>query len=480
MSFDEPTTVMRLRIVLAWLSISTVVSSTAVVAQPAVEAVQGNRRPEYQSMRYEEDWSVLCDHSLRTDFWDPVKYLELSEDGWFLSLGGEGRLRYEAVQNAAFGAGPQDENGYLLRRYLFHADLRLGRRVRSFTEIQSGLEAGRTGGPRLSDEDPLEFHQAFVELTTGQSPRSLTLRVGRQEVAFGSGRLISAGEGRNVRQSFDAIRPIVRLGSWTWNALLAKLVAIEPGRFDDGHVPGYTFAGFGFVRTSPTRREAGTSGYYLWLHRSEAHFDQGAASERRHTLGSRTWGRWAEAYYNYEAIVQWGSFGGAPIRAWGLATDTGYLLRSSGRPTRIGIRADVTTGNWQPDDPALETFNPLFPGTAYSGRAGLVGPVNSIDVTPSVRLAPTGRLTVTIDHAWFWRYSAYDGLYGIGVNVVRPGSESRARSVGRQLTAQADVRSNDHLTHSITVTAFAAGRFLRETPPGEDVAFVSVSSTYRF
>jgi Alginate export len=101
-------------------------------------------------------------------------------------------------------------------------------------------------------------------------------------------------------------------------------------------------------------------------------------------------------------------------------------------------------------------------------------------VTPSVRLAPTRRLTVTIDHAWFWRYSVHDGLYGIGVNVVRPGSESRARSVGRQFTAQADLRNGDHLTLSMTFTAFAAGRFLRETPPGADVAYVAVNSTYRF
>src|SRR5262245_36385767 len=262
--------------------------------------------------------------------------------------------------------------------------------------------------------------------------------------------------------------------------MMAKRVATRPGSFDDGHVPGQTFGGLGFIRTAPSRPDTGTSGYYLWLHRRAARFDQGAAPERRHTLGSRTWGRWAEGDYNYEAIVQWGSFGGAPIRAWGLATDTGYLPRSSGWLTRIGIRADLTTGDPRPDDPALHTFNPLFPGTAYSGRAGLVGPANSIDVTPSVRFAPTRRLTATIDHAWFWRYSVHDGLYGIGVNVVRPGGESAARSVGRQLTVQAEMRSDDHLTVTVTITAFAAGRFLQETPPGADVAYVAVSSTYRF
>jgi Alginate export len=92
-------------------------------------------------------------------------------------------------------------------------DLHAGRHVRLFTELQSGLESGRTGGPRPTDEDRLEFHQAFLELSVGPS-RPFTLRVGRQEVAFGSGRLISASEGRNVRQSFDAIRPIVRT-PWT-------------------------------------------------------------------------------------------------------------------------------------------------------------------------------------------------------------------------------------------------------------------------
>jgi Alginate export len=451
-----------------------------VAAQPTASTESASPRPQYQSLRYEEDWSALRDRSLRTDFWDPVKYIPLRNDSWSLSLGGEGRVRYEAVRNAAFGAGPQDQNGYLLQRYLVHADLVAGRHVRVFTEVQSGLETGRTGGPRPTDEDRLEFHQAFVELTTGRSPRSLTVRVGRQEVAFGSGRLISASEGRNVRQSFDAVRPIVRLGSWTWNAMLARLVAVEPGIFDDSQLPGHTFGGFGVTRTSPTRPETGTSGYYLRLQRRIAPFEQGVATETRHTLGSRTWGRWGGGDYNYEAILQWGSFGGAPIRAWALATDTGYVVRSSRWPSRIAIRADLTTGDRRPEDPALQTFNPLFPSTAYSGRAGLVGPANSIDVTPGVRVVPTRRLTVTIDHAWFWRHSVHDALYGIAVNVVRPGSESRARDVGRQLTAQVDCRVDDHLTLVVTGTAFFTGRFLQETPPGNDVAYVTVSSTYRF
>ena len=260
-----------------------------VAAQPTAPSEQPVQRPQYQALRYEEDWSTLRDPSRRTDFWDPLKFIELNDGAWYLSLGGEGRIRYEALRNAAFGSGPQDGNGYVLQRYLTHADLNAGPHVRFFTEFQSGLESGRTGGPRPTDEDRLEFHQAFVELGTGPSPRAFTLRVGRQEVAFGSGRLISASEGRNVRRSFDAVRPIVRLGPWTWSAMLAKLVAVEPGIFDDSQVPQHTFGGVGFIRTRGSRREAGTSGYYLRLHRQDAQFDQGVGREVRQTLGSRTW-----------------------------------------------------------------------------------------------------------------------------------------------------------------------------------------------
>ena len=38
--------------------------STQAVAQPT--------RPSYQPIRYDEDWSRLCDRSLHEDDWDPV------------------------------------------------------------------------------------------------------------------------------------------------------------------------------------------------------------------------------------------------------------------------------------------------------------------------------------------------------------------------------------------------------------------------
>ena len=167
-------------------------------------------RPAYQVFRYDEDWSSLADSSRRGDWLDPLKYISLGRPGWFLTLGGEIRERFELLDEPGFGTGPEDQNGYFLQRYLLSGDFHFGDRLRFFGEVQSGLEYGRTGGGRPTDIDKLSLHQAFVDWKLARSAdHSITLRVGRQELGFRSGRLISPAEGLNVRRSMDGARLMV-------------------------------------------------------------------------------------------------------------------------------------------------------------------------------------------------------------------------------------------------------------------------------
>jgi hypothetical protein len=94
--------------------------------------------------------------------WDIIKYIPSNDKGdWYLSTGGEVRERYEYFHNSLWGQGPQDSNGYLLQRYMLHADLHLGPYGRLFGQLKSGLENGRTGGPRPADEDKLDVNQSL-------------------------------------------------------------------------------------------------------------------------------------------------------------------------------------------------------------------------------------------------------------------------------------------------------------------------------
>src|SRR5262249_15412796 len=190
----------------------------------------------YPLPTYEEDWRGLRDLERHEDPWDAVKFVPLSPDGTrSLSLGGEARVTYERFGNQNFGLTPPDPDGYLLQRYLFHTDLRAGSRARVWTEINSGFADGQVGGPRpVIDEDRLDIHQGFVDVTFGSTQsRSLLVRMGRQEIVVGSGRVYALREGPTVPLSFDGGRLIARIGPWRVDGWAARPVINTPGVFDD-------------------------------------------------------------------------------------------------------------------------------------------------------------------------------------------------------------------------------------------------------
>jgi hypothetical protein len=116
---------------------------------------------------------------------------------WYLSLGGEARERFEYFNNPTWGQDPQD-HGYFLQRYLLHGDLWMGNHLRFFSQMQSSMEDGRRGGPRPSDEDELDLHQAFLdEVRFGGDDR---LSCGRADrAAYGSQRIISVREAERAK-----------------------------------------------------------------------------------------------------------------------------------------------------------------------------------------------------------------------------------------------------------------------------------------
>lgn len=438
--------------------------------------------PGYALNRADEDYRYLADQARRTDFWDPIKYVPFNEGGsWYLSLGGEARERYEYFNRPNWGQDPQD-HGYFLQRYFLHGDLHMGEHVRLFTQLQSSMEDGRKGGPRPNiDEDELDLHQVFLDLKldlTGGS--SLTLRSGRQEIAYGSQRIISVREGPNVRQSFDGFRLMYRGGEVQIDGFATKPAQTRRHVFDDG--PDNTKALWGTyaVLPFPLLPETHVDLYYLGLFRRTASFDQGAARETRHSVGARLWRTKGPLDYNFEALYQWGSFGNGDIRAWTVASDTGYTLTSLPLRPRVGLRADIASGDEDPNNPDLQTFNPLFPKGAYFSEAGLIGPANFIDLNPCLDLHLADHATLIFDWDFFWRESTRDGVYNNAVALVRSGKGSDAHYVGSMAQSQLFWDVTRHLSFVAIYGHFFAGQFLRDSGPGEDVDYVTTWFTYKF
>ncbi len=423
---------------------------------------------------------MMRDPSRRVDWSDELKYLPLAKrEGWYASLGGEVRPFYERYINEQWGSQPQDLSGYLLNRIMPHADVHFGERVRFFGQLNSSIEAGRRGGPRpMIDEDILDVNQAFVDIIWPfDSERSVTLRPGRQELAYGTGRIISSREGKNVRQSFDAGKLMLRMRSWKADGFLARPIETNRGVLDDREISGQTFWGVYSMRPDSVLT---IDLYYLGLDRQDAIFDQGQGDELRHTIGIRLSGEWGPWDYNPEFIYQFGSFDRDNIRAWGIAFEAGYTLQRMLWQPRLGLRADAASGDRDPDDPDLETFYPLFPRGAYFGQLASVGPLNLLDVHPSIGLSLPNGISLTANWVFFWRQSIDDGLYSVPGALLRTGQQSRARFIGHQPGFDIRWRINRHTEPAFSFGRFLTGRFLRETPPGKNTTFLAAWVTYTF
>lgn len=454
---------------------------TTLLAAGATQADGGSARPQFRLSRQDEDWSVLKAPPAEPDLFDPVKFIPLKADknAW-LSFGGELRERYEYFDNASWGQGVQDGNGYLLHRFMLHADAHAGKVFRLFTQFKSGLESGRDGGPRPTDRDEFDVHQLFLEATIpAWEKRTVDIKAGRQELAFGSQRLVSVREAPNVRLAFDGVRMGTTAGGWRLDAFGVRPARTNPGVFDDGPDPDVNFWGLYGVRPFGFLTGANLDLYYLGLDRETGRFAQGTAKEQRHTSGMRLWGNRAGWDWNFEFAYQFGSFGRGDINAWTAASDTGFTFAGAPLKPRISLKADITSGDGDRNDADLQTFNALFPKGAYFAEDGLIGPANHIDVHPAVEFHPADSLTVTMDGAFFWRESDGDGIYNAGLAAVRSGLGGGSY-LGTHAGVQVDWRIRRRLTWSACYSHFVTGGALEANPPARDAIYLSTWVTFRF
>lgn len=444
-------------------------------------------RPDrsYKLLREDEDWSFLADHSLRREAWDDIKYIPLrtSDKTWYLTVGGEAREVWEQIGNDSWGQQPYT-NGYFNQRYMLALDTHLGNHVRTFAELKNGVNSFRTGGPRPIDEKKLDFQAAFLEVgTTSAAPTSFRLRVGRQELEYGSGRLVDVREGPNVRLSFDGFLLRSSIRGWQIDTFAMRPDLDNPGFFDNK--PNHKVSFWGVYATGALRRKLSLDAYYLGLDRKQASFQRGSAREIRHSLGIRVSRPIATEHagvdFDYEALGQFGSFGTGNIRAWTIASETGYRFPTQPLKPRFSMKADIASGD-HPGHSTMSAFNPLFPKGNYFGVLATTGPgpMNFMDVHPRIDTTFPQGVTWSFDWIVWWRQSLDDGVYSVPGFLIRPAHGSQARFVGHRPGTELRWQTNRHLWMQADYGIFYAGSFLRDTQPGRNLNYWALWTGYKF
>ena len=211
-----------------------------------------------------------------------------------------------------------------------------------------------------------------------------------------------------------------------------------------------------------------TQSFYVYDYANDAaRFGNFSGREQRTAFGSRMAGQLDGFDYDLEGMVQTGRFSGQQVRAWGVGSIAGYTFGYVPLAPRIGVQADFASGDRNPNDGRLTTFNPLFFKGAYFLEAPISSFANVRHLKASLSLRPTAADTVNFAIGDFEKMSAADAIYATPLIALVPTRAMHGRHVGRYFQAIASHQFGPHVSlsleydHFVRSTALAAVRWTR-------------------
>lgn len=441
--------------------------------------------PGTDLLESDTDWSWI-DDARRADprYW--LKNLPLASEGKIrASAGLLARLQYKAYDDQNFGAN-RGYNDYVGYRFSPWASISYADRIRVFAQLKAGDDLGSRYFVPPTDREHLDLNQAFAEVAIGDSlgrpAKDVLVRLGRQELTYGSGLLVSLREGPNLRQSLDGGLVRTRIDHRVTDMFAFYGVRDRYGTFDNTTDTGETLAG---IYSSGWLGRFSTLDFYALRATQRAVAGGIATQERRFSIGSRLASRGAPVgwIWSGEAIAQFGvqttPTSRRDILAWIVEALLARRFGEASTDPLFGVRAVVSSGDRGASDGRIGTFKgPLSRGPLFQNVNGIgLGNVAEMTAYGEVTLAPA--TTLTGYALGTFRTSLQDGIYTVQATPLR-GARGLHRSIGWQAGAT--------LTRTVTygLTAFAeggwffAGPYLRDNPPASDTGFVRTGVTIQY
>lgn len=427
--------------------------------------------------RWLEDYSDITEEQRDENLLTQLKRIQLQTGSSYpnVSIGGEYRFKYEHSSNQLFGLKSDQAGDVSLNRFMVHGDARLSKNTRAFLQLGVYEESGRVGGPSPVNKSELDVQQAFIDGNVGQ----LEARLGRQEIFLDSAKQLGIREGPNQRRSFDALRIQKRSPAGRGvDIFIGKEVVPKRKAFADTSEDGARVWGVYGAKLAQYESDY-LDGFYIGVDRTGSAYNQGIGDELRHTLGLRWVGERGAWRYSYEGYLQTGQFAEASILAWGLVTENYYeLAKLNWRPT-LGVRANIASGDDDPFDNKLGTFDALFPDLNYLTDAGVYTPRNLYELQALLDLKPTDDLEIRVRSNLLWRQNTDDAVYvSPGLPLV-PGNDSDERFIGQVLDISGNWSVTPRANLAISYALTAAGGVI-DAAGGRDTHHVTTSISFRF
>jgi hypothetical protein len=151
-----------------------------------------NAQYKFQGLRFYENYEYLKNDTTE-NWYKKMKFTSFnSSASSYLSQGGEVSYQFQHFTNEDSGESPVRSYNAFYTRFLYHTDFHISKYLRFFNQFNSTFAVGRVTPNRPIDENQLDFQQTFIDV---YPYKEITIRVGRQELLYGSQRLIAVREG---------------------------------------------------------------------------------------------------------------------------------------------------------------------------------------------------------------------------------------------------------------------------------------------
>ncbi|MFO0877680.1 MAG: alginate export family protein [Gemmataceae bacterium] len=441
---------------------------------------------------FDVDWRYLDDpNNTETDYWDFIKRQRFGPDDLFMwTGGGELRARYNFIENGRSGTGPEAgaSNSFDLFRARLYSDLYITENFRIFAEFLSATSPDSLLPPLPIDYDPYEWLNLFIDARVATiADQPVWARIGRQELLYGSQRLISPLEWANYRRTFQGARVFWDDQKNSIDAFFVQPVLPNSASFNsvDNNV---VFTGLWYTRTLAPSNYVDL--YYLFLDDTNNLYTgtggvKGGKSVS--TFGSRWFGTKDNWLWDVEGMVQAGEHVNQGLFAKAFTMAGGYYFKEWQWTPTLWVSYDYASGTPNPGQGTLnQTFSQLFPfGHYYFGFIDVVGRRNINDVSTCLTFYPENWIFTQLQCHNFWLDSAKDALYAASGLPIRQDKTGRA---GNYVGTELDFLINFHLTnHSDIFMSYSymfAGPFWRATGDSpaarRDPQAYYVQYSYRF
>ena len=378
---------------------------SAIVAEEVAEPVpltdQDHNRKElpkpYKELFFNNDFSYLdVPGYVSRDPFDALKRIELTPRT-LLDVGGEYRLRLHDEDNLQLNG---KDNEYLLQRARLYGDVHYDDWFRLYGELIDSTISGNSQPPRASEVDRADFGDLFFEIKLADDGAGgeLRTRVGRQELDFGSQRLLGSAEWSNDRNTFDGVKGFWNSKTWNVEAFWTRPVpfALTGNGEDRNFRPADSTQQFmGVFASWHEVKDQTVELYFLRLERdrSVVRGDLPLVRFDANTFGGRWLERQGDWLWEFEGAYQFGRYSGEQQTGGFTTTGAGHQWTGLPWTPTVWLYYDWASGDADPNNQHIGTFNQLFPQAhRYLGLSDIVGRQNIEDWNFLLTAAPCDRI----------------------------------------------------------------------------------------